>query len=123
MKMGFKVTRDFITKKEENCFAVGIESARQKGMNAMFMSEEEQEKCLYKEGKIKVRLLDGDGNIYYHGMVDDEDFSCELFLMWGQGFAGCTDLEMHIDSYKALYGEPKYENYLSKCGKWYQYMG
>jgi hypothetical protein len=121
--MGFKVTRDFITKKGEESYASGIESVRQKGFNAMFMSEEEQEKCLYHGGKIKVRLKDSDGNIYYHGVVDDDDFSCELFLQWGQGFAGSTDLDIHIDDYKKLFGEPKYEFYVSKCGKWYAFMG
>lgn len=120
--MGFKVIRDFITKSNEDCFAVGIESARQKGLNAMFMTEEEQEQCLYHGGKIKVRLLDSDGNIYYHGFVDDDDFSCELFQRWGEGFAGSTDLEMHIESYKELFGEPKNPKYISKCGKWYEYM-
>jgi hypothetical protein len=121
--MGFKVTRDFITKKDEECYAVGIESIRQKGFNAMFMSEEEQEQCLYHGGKIKVRLLDCDGNIYYHGVVDDDEFSCELFLKWGEGFAGATQLEMHIDNYKELFGEPKYKEYISKDNKWYSYMG
>ncbi|NUH84770.1 hypothetical protein HUN92_13680 [Bacillus firmus] len=120
--MGFKITRDFIRDKDEKG-QVGNESVRQTGLNAMFMSEEDQEKCIYKGGKIKVRLLDDDGNIYYHAHVDDDDFSCELLLDWGMGFAGCTSLDMHIESYKELFGEPKHEKLISKCGKWYSYMG
>ncbi|MGG4037880.1 hypothetical protein, partial [Heyndrickxia ginsengihumi] len=77
--------------------AVGIESIRQSGFNALFMSEEEQEKCLYKGGKIKVRLLDDDGNVCYHAVVDETDFSCELLLDWGMSYAGCTRLDLKME--------------------------
>lgn len=120
--MGFKIIKDFIKDAGEKG-SVGTESVRQTGMNALFMSEEDQEKCIYKGGTIKVRLLDDDGGICYHAHVDDEDFSCELLLEWGMGFAGCTNMDMHMDSYKKIFGNPKYEKYISKCGKWYAYMG
>ena len=76
--MGFKITRDYI-KDENEKGQVGNESVRQTGFNAMFMSEEEQENCDYHGGKIKVRLKDDDGNIYYHGVVDDIDYSVNYF--------------------------------------------
>jgi hypothetical protein len=121
--MGFKIIREIGVKKEDSR-AVGIESVRQTGFNAMFMSEEEQEQCLYKGGKIKVRLKDCDQNVYYHAYVDDDDFSCELLLNWGQGYAGATDLDLHMDDYKKLYGDKiNYPNLISKDGKWFALMG
>ena len=120
--MGFKIIRDFTIDRGEKG-AVGIESIRQTGVNALFMSDEDQEKCVYQDGKIKVRLNDDDGNIYYHALVDDSDFSCELLLDWGMGFAGAVAMDMHIDNYKELFGEPKNEGFLSKDRKWYSYMG
>ncbi|MEK5105034.1 hypothetical protein MKX83_24135 [Cytobacillus sp. FSL M8-0252] len=119
--MGFKIIRDFIKGKEEKG-VVGVESVRQTGINAMFMTEEQQEDCIYKNGKIKIRLLDDDGNIYYHAYVDDILFSCELVLDWGIGYAGCSSVDMHIDSYKKFIGEPKYKESISDCGRWYSYM-
>jgi hypothetical protein len=120
--VGFKIIRDFI-KSEGEKGAVGIESARQTGFNAMFMTEEQQEQCIYKGGKIKVRLLDDDKNIYYHAYVDDDDFSCELLLSWGGSYAGCVSLDLHINDHLAIYKKVEYESLLSKDGRWVAHMG
>lgn len=121
--MGFKIIRE-IGETKETSKAVGIESVKQTGFNAMFMSEEEQEQCVYKDGKIKVRLKDCDGNVYYHAYVDDEDFSCELLLSWGHSYAGATDLDIHMNDYIRIFGEKiDYPHLVSKDAKWYHYMG
>ena len=119
--MGFKITRDYISDKNEKS-QVGNESVRQTGFNAIFMSEEEQENCEYHGGKIKVRLKDDDGSVYYHGVVDDIDDSCELFLEWGTRFAGCTGLDLYKADWDRLTNNREHP-YLSRCGKWYGYMG
>lgn len=124
--MGFKIIRDFIKEQDEKG-AVGTVSIRQTGFNAFFMTEEQQEQCEYHEGKIKVRLKDDDGNIYYHAFVDDEDFSCELLLEWGMSYAGTTDLDLHIESAKEIYKnvdvEERFARLISKDRKWIAHMG
>lgn len=124
--MGFKITRDFI-KEEDEKGAVGTVSIRQTGFNAFFMSEEEQEQCEYHDGKIKVRLKDSDGNIYYHALVDDDSFSCELLLEWGMSYAGATDLDIHMQSAKEIYKKINVEEHFSrlitKDGRWIAHMG
>ncbi|MDA6131199.1 hypothetical protein OSK38_28020, partial [Escherichia coli] len=77
----------------------------------------------YNGGDIKVRLMDDDGYVHYHALVDDDDFSCELLLSWGGSYSGAIALEMHIDDYQKFFGKPKHERFISKCGKWYSYMG
>jgi len=114
--VGFKIIRDFI-----ETGAVGIESVRQTGFNALFMTEEQQKGCEYHGGKIKVRLKDDDGGIYYHAYVDDIEGSCELLLDWGMGYAGTTCLDLHIVHWIQEYGEEK-PSALSKDGKWVGYM-
>lgn len=118
--MGFKVTRDFIKDAGTNG-AVGTESIRQTGFNAMFMTEEQQEGCVYKGGKIKVRLLDDDGAICFHAVVDETDDSCELLLQWGMG-RGCTSLDLHMTEWEKE-SNGKVHPYPSKDGKWVSYMG
>lgn len=122
--MGFKVTRDFVNEKGSKG-TVGVESAPPTHWLHMRTDDDPNDlsRYNYHGGKIKVRLVDEDNNIHFHGLVDDGEFSCELFLDWGTPYSGATSLEMHIDSYKELFGEPKYEKYLSKDGKWYSYMG
>jgi hypothetical protein len=119
--MGFKVTRDYVKDKDEKG-QVGNESIRQTGFNAMFMSEEEQEQCEYHGGKIRVRLRDDDGNIHYHGVVDDIDFSAELFLNWGMSFSGAVSLDLYKEDWDKLTDNREHP-YLSKDGKWYSFMG
>lgn len=120
--MGFKVTRDFIKEKDEKG-AVGIESATPNHIFQMLSDVPEGCTWDYNGGKIKVRLKDCDGNIYYHGLVDDDDFSCELFLTWGGSYAGTTDLDMHMDNYLQLNEKVDYASLVSKDGKWFHYMG
>jgi hypothetical protein len=47
------------------------------------------------------RLLDDDGEVYYHGVADasaaeDDELDGGLYiaLKWGEGYAGCTDLQV-----------------------------
>lgn len=121
--MGFKVIKDCI-KEENRTGAVGTESIPPTHWLKMRTDDDPNDLARYKYsgGDIKVRLLDDDQNIYYHGLVDDDEFSCELFLDWGTSYAGAVALEMHIDSYKKLFGEPEHPQLLSKDGKWYSYM-
>jgi hypothetical protein len=119
--MGFKITRDYTAEKGETG-AKGTESIRQTGFNALFMSEEQQEQSVYRGGQIKVRLKDDDGNIYFHALVDETDFSCELLLEWGGNYAGATNLDLSmIDWERGSKG--KEHPYPSKDGKWVSYMG
>lgn len=121
--MGFKIIRDFIKEKDEEG-AVGIESKKPRHFLQAYIDRPmDDDSYEYNGGKIKVRLLDGDNQVYYHALVDDDDFSCDLCLNWGGGYAGCVSLDMHIDSYIELFGKPKYEKLISKDGRWYGYMG
>lgn len=122
--MGFKVIRDFV-KDQDDKGAVGVVST--KPTHWLHMRTDDKDDDLsrydYRGGKIKVRLMDDDDAVHFHGLVDDGGFSCEIFLDWGMPYSGATSLEMHIESYKELYGEPKFEELLSKDGRWYSYMG
>jgi hypothetical protein len=118
--MGFKITRDYVKDKGEKG-QVGNESIRQTGINALFMSQEEQEKCEYHGGKIRVRIKDDDQNIYYHAFVDDIDFSCELFLNWGTGYAGAVALDLYKEDWDRITNGREHP-YVSKDGKWLGYM-
>lgn len=122
--MGFKVTRDFI-KDEGTNGRVGTESIEPTNPIQLKFAQMDNnlDQYNYNGGDIKVRLLDDDGNVYYHGLVDNNELSFELFLEWGASDAGCTSLDIHMDAYKILHGEPKYKNQISKDGKWYSYMG
>lgn len=120
--MGFKIIRDFVKDKDEEG-QVGNVSVRQTGINALFMSEEDQKLCEYRGGKIKVRVKDDDGGIHFHAYIDNDDMSEELLMNWSTTYSGCTNMDMHIDSYRELFGEPKNEKFLSKDGKWYAYIG
>ena len=120
--MGFKVIRDFIEKDSKDK-AVGIESAKPSNFWQSHMNvDPDSDVYEYNGGKIKIRLRDDDNNVYYHLYVDDIEFSCELASDWGTGYAGAVHLDLHIDDYKKYIGTPKYEKYISKCGKWYSYM-
>jgi hypothetical protein len=51
------------------------------------------------------RLLDDDGEVYYHGVADvaavaDDDVDGGLYiaLKWAEGYAGCTDLQVRGDA-------------------------
>lgn len=120
--MGFKITRDFI-EKNKNSQAVGTESVAPTHWLQMYMGDHTEEDYNYKGGKIKFRLLDDDENIYYHGLADDDDLSTQLAFDWGRSYAGTVGLDLHIDSYRELYGEPKHKELISKCGKWYGHIG
>lgn len=119
--MGFKITRDFV-EDDKSRSQVGNESIRQSGVKALFMSEKDQQDCEYNGGKIKVRLRDEDGNIHYHAFVDNNELSYDLLYNWGMTNSGAVIIDMHIDSYKELHGEPKYKESISKDGKWYSYI-
>ena len=120
--MGFKVIRDFISEAGEES-AVGIKSKKPRTFwQERIGVDSESEAYEYNGGKIKIRLKDDDGNVYYHCYVDDGNLSCELALDWGISYAGAVTLDMHIEGYRQLVGEPKYEQFLSKDGKWYTYM-
>jgi len=119
--MGFKITRDYVKDEgEKGC--VGLESVRQRGINAFFLTEKEQEQAEYHGGKIKVRLRDEDNNIHFHAVVDDEDFSCELLLRWGGTYSGATDLDLYKEDWDRLTNNREHP-YVSKDGKWVYYMG
>jgi len=121
--MGFKIIRDFVSEKDEDTYAVGRESKPPRHWIQGFVGKELNDPVYsFNNGEIKVRLLDDDGGIHYHALVDDDDESCELLLRWGEAMSGAVVIDMHIDSYKAMYGEPKYTKLLSKDGKWYSHM-
>ncbi|APT48335.1 hypothetical protein [Bacillus safensis] len=116
--MGFKVTRDYVN---DNDKEIGTVSAVPSNPFQWHMGASEED-YLYKEGKIKVRLLDEDGNVYFHGLVDDTVFSAELFLDWGMRYAGATNLDLSMDDWKKERGEEEHP-YPSKDGKWVSLIG
>lgn len=116
--MGFKVTRDFTNDKEDSI--VGYVSEVPRNPLHMYMGVNE-ENYIYKEGKIKVRLVDDDGGICFHGLVDDFNFSAEFFLDWGMRYAGATTLDLSMDDWK-IWGEGMEHPYPSKDGKWVSFM-
>jgi len=119
--MGFKITKDYI-KDEGTKGNVGVESIEPTNFLQMYIDQTDPTKYKYNGGSIKVRLKDDDKNVYYHGLVDDIDFSCELFLDWGMSDAGCTSLDLYKEDWDRLTGGKEHP-YLSKDGKWYSYMG
>lgn len=118
--MGFKVIRDF-TEKDKDKSAVGIESIPPKHWLQAYAGKEDDSEYPYKGGQIKIRLLDDDGNIYYHALVDDIDFSCQLALDWSGSFAGCTELDLRKEDWDRL-TEGREHPYPSKDGKWVAHM-
>jgi hypothetical protein len=49
--------------------------------------------------KVRFRLLDDDGNIYYGGWLFNDD-SCAVQIMvleWGKYYAGCTDIQVKLN--------------------------
>lgn len=80
--MGWKITRDFISKEDEQSM---------KGINSSD----------YEGGKIKCRLLDDDKNVYFHAVLDDEtEGDLGELLDWSMRNFGCTRLEMKNDNGK-----------------------
>ena len=70
----------------------------------------------------RFRLLDDDGVIYYGGAADaaaaeDDDSQGGLYeaLCWGRGYAGATDLEVHVSDGIALGLTPR--AYVDQQGK------
>jgi hypothetical protein len=47
-------------------------------------------------GKVRFRLKDDDGEIYYGGWLYNDSFGCTqmVVLAWGQHDAGCTTIEV-----------------------------
>lgn len=118
--MGFKVVRDFVKDKGEKG-TVGVESIPPTHWLHWHFGKQEED-YTYKGGQIKVRLLDDDGHVCCHALVDETDFSCELLLDWGTGFAGCTRLDLSMKDWNEESGGRKHP-YPTKDGKWVYYMG
>jgi hypothetical protein len=80
LKWGWKIVRDYISPKGDECYQVG------------------KERGVYHGGKFRYRLKDDDGNTYYILLSDidpNEGTERQLFapLDWAMSYAGCTSIE------------------------------
>jgi len=82
MQAQWLITRDYISEGESK----GVSSRSYKG----------ERKALQH----KFRMKDDDGNVYYHG-VSDDDSAFEPLDHFGMGMAGCTCIEYQNPATKA----------------------
>jgi hypothetical protein len=88
--VAWKITKDYLDPEPPNRVGYGEEHTRIP-VYAVVLGYESQE-LPDAENKIDFRLYDDDGELYYEGILDDdEDCTNQLAaLTWAEGDSGCT---------------------------------
>ena len=97
--MAWRITRDYLFEAEVNPGKVGARSVvgateSHTRIPAIAAVAEFESEPLPSDNleEVEFRLYDDDGELYYEGMLhdDDECLNQEAALRWGEGDAGCT---------------------------------